>query len=250
MHEDNGNFVKAFDFFKKWAAISEIVLGPNHPKTMRAKGVLKETRYRFIEQRLKEMEEQGSGGGNDSAQLITEGVINREARRLEDGNNCNSDSENHYDEEGDLDTFESEDSDEEGDRPPASLDLDTTTGQIRAFSSLLQRAIGDISGPSVEPELIQNLINSINGIGGAGGGGGSSSNRGDEEGTTSGNDLSNDIDGAMSEAMAGFMDDSSHESHESSREENSQDYVGLWTDDIVSPEEGEEEVDVVSIDNL
>ena len=41
VYEDNKNFVKAYDFFKKWATVSQSVLGPEHPKTLRALGVLK-----------------------------------------------------------------------------------------------------------------------------------------------------------------------------------------------------------------
>lgn len=41
VYEDNKNFVKAYEYFKKWATVSQAVLGPEHPKTLRALGVLK-----------------------------------------------------------------------------------------------------------------------------------------------------------------------------------------------------------------
>ncbi len=41
VYEDNKEYVRAYEYFKKWAAVSDAVLGPDHPKTLRAKGVLK-----------------------------------------------------------------------------------------------------------------------------------------------------------------------------------------------------------------
>ena len=41
VYEDNKNFVKAYEYFKKWATVSQAELGPEHPKTLRALGVLK-----------------------------------------------------------------------------------------------------------------------------------------------------------------------------------------------------------------
>ncbi|KAL5022718.1 hypothetical protein ScPMuIL_001873 [Solemya velum] len=48
VYEDNNDYKKAYEFFKKWARVSEEILGPDHPKTLRAKGVLRESRYRRI----------------------------------------------------------------------------------------------------------------------------------------------------------------------------------------------------------
>lgn len=54
VYEDNKEYRKAYEYFKKWARVSEEILGPDHPKTRRAKGVLQETRYRRIAQELDE----------------------------------------------------------------------------------------------------------------------------------------------------------------------------------------------------
>lgn len=57
VYEDNNNFKKAYEYFKKWARVSEEILGPEHPKTLRAKGVLRETRYRTIAREMGEWNE-------------------------------------------------------------------------------------------------------------------------------------------------------------------------------------------------
>ena len=57
VYEDNNNFKKAYEYFKKWARVSEEILGPDHPKTLRAKGVLRETRYRSIARDMGEWNE-------------------------------------------------------------------------------------------------------------------------------------------------------------------------------------------------
>jgi hypothetical protein len=56
VYEDNNDYKKAYEYFKKWARVSEEILGPDHPKTQRAKGVLRETRYRRIAKSLGELE--------------------------------------------------------------------------------------------------------------------------------------------------------------------------------------------------
>ena len=50
VYEDNNDYNKAYDYFLQWAKVSEEVLGPEHPKTKRAKGVLQEPMYRHIGQ--------------------------------------------------------------------------------------------------------------------------------------------------------------------------------------------------------
>lgn len=54
VYEDNKDYRKAYTYFKRWARVSEEILGPEHPKTQRAKGVLRESRYRRIAQDLGE----------------------------------------------------------------------------------------------------------------------------------------------------------------------------------------------------
>lgn len=54
VYEDNNDYKKAYEYFKKWARVSEEILGPDHPKTQRAKGVLRESRYQRIARTLGE----------------------------------------------------------------------------------------------------------------------------------------------------------------------------------------------------
>ena len=83
VYEDNKDYVKAYECFCKWAEVSEIVLGPTHPKTLRAKGVLKEPRYRLIAMRLKRQDGVENDGlvHNDH---ISESSINQEVEELDD----------------------------------------------------------------------------------------------------------------------------------------------------------------------
>ena len=90
VYEDNNDYVKAYEFFRKWAEVSEAVLGPDHPKTIRAKGVLREPRYRLVAQRLKQHAErsrgdENSGGGPDSEDgELDEGTINQEVENMDE----------------------------------------------------------------------------------------------------------------------------------------------------------------------
>ncbi|XP_045158536.2 TPR repeat-containing protein DDB_G0287407-like isoform X2 [Mercenaria mercenaria] len=65
VYEDNNNYKKAYEYFKKWARVSEEILGPEHPKTLRAKGVLRETRYRSIAREMGEWNEEDMDDNND-----------------------------------------------------------------------------------------------------------------------------------------------------------------------------------------
>lgn len=65
VYEDNNNYKKAYEYFKKWARVSEEILGPEHPKTLRAKGVLRETRYRSIAQEMGEWNEDEADDDDD-----------------------------------------------------------------------------------------------------------------------------------------------------------------------------------------
>jgi len=53
VYEENKDYFKAFDYFKKWSKVTELVFGPDHPKSLRAKGVLREPRYVIIATHLK-----------------------------------------------------------------------------------------------------------------------------------------------------------------------------------------------------
>ena len=79
VYEDNKDYVKAYEFFTKWAAVSEKVLGPDHPKTKRAKGVLKEPKYQFVAQylgQLRESENRLEGAPENCPDSINQGVDN------------------------------------------------------------------------------------------------------------------------------------------------------------------------------
>ncbi|CAL1546769.1 unnamed protein product [Lymnaea stagnalis] len=54
VYEDNKDYKRSYQYFKKWARLSEEIMGPDHPKTLRAKGVLRESRYRRIAMELGE----------------------------------------------------------------------------------------------------------------------------------------------------------------------------------------------------
>ena len=77
--EDNKDYVKAYDYFCKWCSVSEHVLGPTHPKTLRAKGVLKEPRYRLVALRISQ-QDQVVGQDNAHSELS----INDEVEDLDD----------------------------------------------------------------------------------------------------------------------------------------------------------------------
>ena len=77
MYEDRGDYVKAYEYFRDWARVSESVLGSDHPKTLRAKGVLREPRYQLVAQRLKERQE--TQEENQEQQPANNDQINEEA---------------------------------------------------------------------------------------------------------------------------------------------------------------------------
>ena len=135
VYEDNEDFVKAFDFFKKWANVSEKVLGPDHPKTLRAKGVLKEPRYRLVAQRLKDMEDPQQGG-------LTEESINREAKDVTDRGQENRD----------LDEALG------GEEEVVDNVVRVTEDLQQAINELLQRALGEVD---VRQAVLQNILNSF-----------------------------------------------------------------------------------------
>ncbi|XP_074643679.1 TPR repeat-containing protein DDB_G0287407-like [Tubulanus polymorphus] len=112
VYEDNKNFRKAYEYFKKWAQVSEIVLGPSHPKTLRAKGVLKEERYRRIAQQLGESSEPPADNyysnipdtsAENNPVIILDGMQEIEEDEDEDYWWSNSDDEGNDDEDDDAD---------------------------------------------------------------------------------------------------------------------------------------------------
>ena len=83
VYEDTNNYKKAYEFFKKWARVSEEILGPEHPKTLRAKGVLRETRYRSIARDLGEWNDE-EDDNNDEESEEEEETENRDLEHYYD----------------------------------------------------------------------------------------------------------------------------------------------------------------------
>ena len=54
LYEDSGDYVTAFRYFERWAKVSEVVYGHDHPKSQSAKRALNEPTYTWIAQCLKE----------------------------------------------------------------------------------------------------------------------------------------------------------------------------------------------------
>lgn len=88
VYEDNNDYRKAYTYFKRWALVSEEILGPEHPKTQRAKGVLRESRYRRIAQDLGEWDADQDNGDDDD---------DNETDGGDDEDQENPDNEHHYD---------------------------------------------------------------------------------------------------------------------------------------------------------
>ncbi|XP_064625868.1 TPR repeat-containing protein DDB_G0287407-like [Lineus longissimus] len=131
VYEDNKNYLKSYEYFKKWARVSEEVLGPNHPKTLRAKGVLNETRYRIIAQRIED-----SGNNMDDNSLQTEelqelglehsgvDLDNTGLVALTQMMSQHNFTDNNHDDEVFYETYEMDDDDDEGDDEINEGDID------------------------------------------------------------------------------------------------------------------------------
>lgn len=146
VHEDNSDYVKAYEYFKKWARVSDVVLGSDHPKTLRAKGVLKEPRYKLVAQRLKE---QNEGHSDDNATSIDGAQINEEVGRLLDSDETIS---SNMDEE---ENTEGGNSQLEG----AHMDINQMNVELQqAINELLRRAIGELDSGT---DLLHNILNSV-----------------------------------------------------------------------------------------
>ena len=101
VYEDNNDYKKAYEYFKKWARVSEEILGPDHPKTQRAKGVLRETRYKRIANSLGELAE-GEVLDNtevDSNDDSEENTVEPERADIENFQSTHSDLERYCEED-------------------------------------------------------------------------------------------------------------------------------------------------------
>ena len=179
VHEDNNDYVKAYEYFQKWGRVSEVVLGPEHPKTLRAKGVLKEPRYKLVAQRLKEQTDlQGQNNeNNEEIPAIANGdLINQEVEQMLDNDELSLDN--------------MEDDNEAAERGD-NAELDLMNDELhQAINELLRRALGELDNRA---DVLQNILNSVhltdnnllrealNGEMAGGGGGGVSRNNEEPE---------------------------------------------------------------------
>lgn len=164
VYEDNNDYVKAFNYFMRWARVSEMILGPQHPKTLRAKGVLKEPRYNLVAERLKEQDNVTTGRtvGDNQDVLIDEESINNEVSELLEYNS----DESTFDDNvigSDAVTREDIDVDNDIDEHSGENDMLHVTAELQqAINQLLRRALGELnnSTPPVTSQLDNRLEHS------------------------------------------------------------------------------------------
>lgn len=138
VYEDNNDYKKAYEYFKKWARVSEEILGPDHPKTQRAKGVLRETRYKRIANSLGELGE-GEVLDNtevDSNEDTDENPEEPERADVENFQSTHSDLERYC--EDDVEVV-NEASNLNNSSSSASIERENNTNDIGILSSNLDR---------------------------------------------------------------------------------------------------------------
>ena len=158
VYEDNNDFVRAFEYFKKWGRVSEMVLGPEHPKTLRAKGVLKEPRYCLVAQRLMERERQLEESANDSQEgALTVEAINQEVERMA---NQEAGVAGEWDDNQRFGEGEEEEGEEElSEHYEGEGELVHVTEELQqAINDLLQRALGELEITDQLQDQAQGLI--------------------------------------------------------------------------------------------
>ena len=141
-----------------------MILGPQHPKTLRAKGVLKEPRYNLVAERLKEQDNVTTGRTVDDNQdvLIDEESINNEVSELLEYNS----DESTFDDNvisSDAVTREDIDVDNDIDEHSGENDMLHVTAELQqAINQLLRRALGELnnSTPPVTSQLDNRLEHS------------------------------------------------------------------------------------------
>ncbi len=155
VYEDNKDYVKAYEYFKKWASVSDLVLGPDHPKTLRAKGVLKEPRYKLVALRLKQQDENTQSNEEIADNSVDENTINQEVEDLDEYD------DDHY---SNMLGGDDERSDHDADLAPAVSELQEL---YQAFNDLLRRAtlqqLENVGGDnrSAEDRMLQELMPDI-----------------------------------------------------------------------------------------
>lgn len=135
VYEDNNDYKKAYEYFKKWARVSEEILGPDHPKTQRAKGVLRETRYKRIANSLGELGE-GEVLDNTEVDSNEDTDENPEEPDVENFQSTHSDLERYC--EDDVEVV-NEASNLNNSSSSASIERENNTNDIGILSSNLDR---------------------------------------------------------------------------------------------------------------
>ena len=170
VHEDSKDYVKAFDYFKKWARASETVYGPDHPKTLRAKGVLQEARYKLVAQRLKERHERGGDSAastaaaalnaDDAANIAPARDINSEVEQLLERRAPYDDVNIHVIDISSNDGGGGEAAGAEiGDDDDGDFDLQPMSEELQqAINDILRRALGQLDNRA---EVLQNLLTNM-----------------------------------------------------------------------------------------
>lgn len=153
VYEDNKDYVKAYKYFAKWAKVNEVVLGPTHPKTMRARRVLKEPRYMYIASRLKDLERQVTDG--DRENVLNEDIINQKAQNLDETGQARSEEANSEDEEAQdieepdvLDVM----------RPASSTIFNLASELRRTIEEMLQHAMRESEDDTLQTLFGDNRI--------------------------------------------------------------------------------------------
>lgn len=80
VYEDNNDYKKVYEYFKKWVRVSEEILGLDYLKIQRVKGVLRETRYKRIVNSLGEF---GEGEVLDNIEVDSNDDIDENSEEFE-----------------------------------------------------------------------------------------------------------------------------------------------------------------------
>lgn len=96
LYEDKRDFKKAYGYFKQWGKISEEIHGSSHPKSQRAKGVLREPRYKRIAMDLGEWDyEKQPEDADDEMNSDDDDVENRDFENYYDDSVGRDEANNH-----------------------------------------------------------------------------------------------------------------------------------------------------------
>ena len=160
VYEDRGDYVKAYEYFRDWARVSESVLGSDHPKTLRAKGVLREPRYQLVAQRLKERQE--TQEENQEQQPANNDQINEEADDVTPASlqNLIEEYANEDDPEQISNVLNDNHNHEEGNNEHYLCHGQNLLAAAEALSQALSEILERATGEEPDIEELRNLMNS------------------------------------------------------------------------------------------